>query len=409
MFKHAHRFALRKRGFKPLSIGLRADAAFADWSAGNGVECIHGFRVVLSEVEALAADEAAKSDAFRLRKLIGVCFLWMLCRYDKTWDKIAYEPPPGVCSKLDVEKELYGLRDSPPDALWWMLTQLDYYLDANTGLEQQVTERLENSPFPSVAPYFANQRIQRSLRSGAVARLPEQVIQYVDACSKVRSRVSNLPYATDPVPEIDLEAALLSHNSPYGLCLFAVALLRIAGSEELLRSIFSAWNEYCATDSRFKNLITWMNSTQQLLLLDVSTSEQVLFDGATDLLSEKIPAAINLLRADNISAVQLFSTQAAIVKILNQVPWFYDVGSATAELFANGWRRKLGFRGQFSMPNLNIPELRRVCDLSDSQGLAKVSEIVKVASQAVNMPLVVSQQQLLNKLAGRRVRLWQSG
>ena len=38
-------------------------------------------------------------------------------------------PPPGACSTLDVTGELYNLPDSHPDALSWMLTQIDYYLD----------------------------------------------------------------------------------------------------------------------------------------------------------------------------------------------------------------------------------------------------------------------------------------
>ena len=402
IFETAHAFAQKKRGYKALSLGLQADAAFANWNAGEVVRCIHGFSAVLKEVEKLAGNDTAKSEAFRLRKVIGVCFIWMLHKYEAKWDKIAYEPPPGACSKLDVTEELYRLPDSHPDALWWMLTQIDYYLDTKTGIEQHVSERLEQSPFPPVAPWFTKQRIQRSLRCGDVERIPEELSQFANACSQAHSRVSNLSYQVDPVPEINFQTAFLSDNSLFGLWLFAVALLRVAGSDELLQSTLTAWNQFCDTNSGFEKLTIWINSARQQQVLDASTSEQILFDSAADLWSQRIPAAIGLVRMENVSAVQLFMAQVAIVNFFNAVPWFDDIGSAVAALFASGWQRKLEFRGQFSMPNLTIPELRRACNFPDTDGLAKVSQIINAASRAANRPLDTALQKLVNQLASRR-------
>jgi len=93
--------------------------------------------------------------------------------------------------------------------------------------------------------------------------------------------------------------------------------------------------------------------------------------------------------------------QLAIVQFLNAVPWLDDIGSAVAELFAGGWKRQLGFRGQFSIPNLTIPELQRACNLPDREGLAKVSHIINAAARAVNLPLATSLQELVNQLALR--------
>jgi tetratricopeptide (TPR) repeat protein len=129
-FDDAYSFALKKqRGHSAQAFGLRADAAFASWKAGQTVECIQRFSAVLKDVEELALEDAHQSDAFRLRKFIGACLLWILHQYETKRYKAVFEPPPGVCSQLEAVEELYRLPDSQPDMLWWMLTQIDYHLN----------------------------------------------------------------------------------------------------------------------------------------------------------------------------------------------------------------------------------------------------------------------------------------
>src|SRR5260370_1034112 len=68
---------------------------------------------------------------------------------------------------------------------------------------------------------------------------------------------------------------------------------------------------------------------------------------------------------------------------------------------AGAWKRQTRFRGQFSMPNLTIPELERACNLPDRDGLAKVSQIINAASVAINRPFATGLQELVNQLALR--------
>jgi hypothetical protein len=110
------------------------------------------------------------------------------------------------------------------------------------------------------------------------------------------------------------------------------------------------------------------------------------------------------VRLQNVSAVQLLSAQLAIVQFLNKVPWLDEIASAVAELFADGWKQQLSFRGQFSMPNLTIPELEEACNLPDKDGLGKVSQIINAASTAVKMRLPSDLRELLDQLALRRHR-----
>ena len=398
---HAHALAQKKEGHTALAIGLQADLAFTAWYAGDAAECIQGFSVALRAIEQLAANEAMKSDAFRLRKLIGVCLLWILHQYERKFGKGVYEPPPGACSKLHVTEELYKLPDSDPDMLWWMLTQIDYHLDTKSGIEQVVEQRLEQSRFPILPPMLARQRIQRSLRRGTVNNLPEQLTRYLNACLEVRSTISNLPYQVPEPPNVDLSSGFIANDSVMGTPLFVTALLRIAGSDESLQSTFTAWHQFCRVRSGFEKLIAWMDSAQQQLATDASRSEQILFSVGADQWGQRVPAAINLVRMKRVSAVQLFLGQVGIVQFLNMVPWFDDVGPAVAQLFAGGWRGQLGFRGQFSIPVLTIPDLQKACDLPDRDGLAKISQIIIAASRAVNRPLATSLQEVVDQLALR--------
>jgi tetratricopeptide (TPR) repeat protein len=401
-FDHAYSFAMKKQGYRAIAIGLRADAAFASWNAGKTVECIQRFSAALKDVEEFALENANRSDAFRLRKFIGMCLLWILHQYETKWDKGVSEPPPGVCSQLETVKELYRLPDSQPDMLWWMLTQIDYHLNSTGEVEQAIGQRLMESSFAPVRPMFIRQKIQRLLRSGRTADLPEQLTQYTRACLEVGSSNTLAAPELGPVPTIDLSKGILADDAVVGTPLFVTALLRIAGSGELILSTFAAWHQFCSTHAGFEKLTVWMNSAQQQLVLDASTCERIIFNSAADLWSERVPAAINLARIGNVSAGQLWVAQLAIVQFLNAVPWLDDIGSAVAEFFAGGWKRQFGFRGQFSMPNLTVPELERACNLPDGDSLAKVSQIINAASRAVNRSLANSLQELVNQLALRR-------
>ena len=194
---------------------------------------------------------------------------------------------------------------------------------------------------------------------------------------------------------------MVADDALVGIPLFVAALLRIAGSDELLLSAFAAWRQFCDAHSEFEKLAIWMNSVEQMLALDASASERTFSNSKADLWSERLPAAVNLVRMQNVSAIQLLLAQLAIVQFLNTVPWLDDIGSAVAELFAGAWKRQLRFRGQFSMPNLTIPELERACNLPDRNGLAKVSQIINAASSSLNRPLATSLQELVNQLALR--------
>ena len=400
-FDHAHPFAIKKQGYRAIAIGLRADAAFASWKVGETVECVQRFSAALKDVEELAPENANQSNAFRLRKFIGGCLLWILRQYETKWDKAMPEPPPGVCSQLEAVEELYRLPDTQPDMLWWMLTQIDYHLNANTGIEQAVSQRLMEPSFAVVRPMFIRQKIRRSLRSGRTNDLPEQVTQLISAYLGLDSSSSQLAPQIGSPPKIDLSKGMVTDDAVVGTPLFVTALLRIAGSDESLLAAFTAWRQFCITHSGFERLATWINSAEQQLALDASASERTLFDSTADLWSERVPAAIRLVRIQNVSAVQLLTAQLAVVQFLNTVSWLDDIGPAVAELFAGAWKRQTRFRGQFSTPNLTIPELERACNLPDRDGLATVSQIINAASAAVNRPLATGLQELVKQLALR--------
>jgi tetratricopeptide (TPR) repeat protein len=400
-FTHAHALAQKKEGHLALATGLRADLAVAAWYAGDAAACIQEFSTALETTEQLTANEATKSDAFRLRKLVGSCLLWIIRPYERKLSKDVCEPPPGACSKLDVAEELYKLPDSDPDMLWWMLSQIDYYLDAKSGIEQVVQQRLKQSRSPILPPMLAKQRIQRLLRNGTVDNLPEELIQYFNACLEVRSTLPELQSQSPQSADVSISSCFVANDSVMGIPLFVSALLRIAGSAESLQSTIAAWRQFFVVHPEFERLVGWIDLAEQQLAMDASRSEKVLIYGSADLWSQRMPAAINLAKLKTASAVQLLLGQAGIVQFLNTVPWFDDVGPAVAELFADGWRGQLGFRGQFSLPYLTIPDLRGACDLPNKNGLAKISQIITAASRAVNRPLATSLQEVVDKLTSR--------
>jgi tetratricopeptide (TPR) repeat protein len=404
LFDKAHMLVRKKYGHQALALGLKADTEFAKWNAGETDGWVPRFASLLRQVEMFGAEETHLSDAFRVRKLIGACFLWILKGFEPKRFKIDYEPPPGFCSKLDVADGLYKLIDSHPDGLWFMLTQIDYDVGAQSGIEREIAERLEQSTFLSVAPMFLHQQIQRSLRSGTVDRLPKLASQYVDACARVPARVADFPYQTATAPTIDRETFLESENSPLGKPLLAVAVLRIAGSDDSLLSTLSAWRGFCVNRDGFKKIPAWIESLQKVLALDSLASERLLFSRSADLWSEKLPAAINLLRIEGVSAVQLLSGQSFVIQCLDRITWLNDIAPQMAELFAASWRRQLNFREQFWMADITLPSLEQACNLPDSNGRAKAATILREAFSATNTSLSPGLAEFLNQLVltGRR-------
>jgi hypothetical protein len=284
--------------------------------------------------------------------------------------------------------------------LWYILTEIDYYLGTNINIEL-VEQRLLEASYPPVRVMFRYQKIQRALSSGSLDTLPELLANFVDVSHKVHSELSAQNPRMGPPPDIDLSRGLLSNDRTVGLPLFAVALLRISGSNSTIQNAFSSWRRFCATDSRLMGLIRWMDSAERQLTLDPVTSLGIV-NSTADFWSERVPAAVNVVCHKDASSTQVVIGQYAVMQFLLEVPWIYDVASAVANMFANYWQNQLRFRAQFHMPLLTTPDLERACNRPDKDGLAKISHIINTSARALNQSLAAGVRAFLDRLAASR-------
>jgi hypothetical protein len=396
LFDRAYSFSSRKLGHGALSLGLQADEAFACWKSDQAAECIKRFSLVLAEVETFSSEELNKSHGFRLRKFIGGCLIWIQHQLEGSSDSVS-EPPPGVCSKQEAAKGLCDLPNTHPDMLWYMLTQIDYYLGTNISVEL-IEQRLLDASYPPVRVMFRYQKIQRALSSGSLDSLPELLANFVDIGHKVHSELSVQNPRMGPPPSINLSNGLLSNDRTVGLPLFCVALLRIAESNSTVQNAFSNWRGFCATDSRFTGLIRWMELAERQLTLDPATSLLVA-NSTADFWSERVPAAVNVVFQKDASPNQVVIGQYAVMQFLLSVPWIHDVASAVANRFANYWQNQLRYRAQFHMPFLTTPDLEKACNRPNKDGLAKISDIINTSARALNQSLAAGVREFLDRLS----------
>jgi|MDTG01.1.fsa_nt_gb hypothetical protein len=153
-------------GLLPMAIGLRADAAFASYQAGDTAQAVSELAACLEDLDQLAPRSSLR--AIHCYKTIGQLILWLSNEatgdYNRIKDAI-YDFPPGMCSNPEPHEGLKDLPMAPLDTVWYMLADAETRFHLDQGVNDRLDERIGQLRIPTMELSLRRGRVVAAIES----------------------------------------------------------------------------------------------------------------------------------------------------------------------------------------------------------------------------------------------------
>ena len=161
-------------------IGLYADAGFAQFKAGNVLECIKWLNLALRKFEMLPQDNTDLK-YFTLKKRIGHTIGWLEWYENGNYDLEFEEPPIGFCSDPETDERFLHLPDSPIEHAWLHLAKIEYKSENGTTVLEHTLQIINQDRDPVSSFLLSVLEAQYDFRNKTINNLPQRIHQLVRA------------------------------------------------------------------------------------------------------------------------------------------------------------------------------------------------------------------------------------
>ena len=372
-----------------MSVGLRADAAFARWKLGPATEALTLYADVLKSLESIPVDQNLKNR--HLHALVRHSLAWIdsdAAGWGKA-DRQLAEPPPGACSNQEPHEGLKDLRMLELSAVWGLLGNIDTRL--GTGLRlSQVAEEKAGGKLPLLIRI--NERIAKYealWHSGDVEIAVPVIIGMLEAinCRKEFEsgsvdglKAGNIPalpgdHWTDPNKKTYLRFILLSF-----------AVLATSQNPQIPIPIGHWRKSLEGMGIRGKDVSRFF---------DLLAGE---FLKPKDLL-EEAALALYRVREEAVSPRDLFICHFHLLNALVSGDWGHLCGNAFGDLVSKQWL-EIAKNQTFALlsPSLYVPMLLSKCQEVSVTGYSKAGSILETAAAATGASVAQSGKDFLSRV-----------
>ncbi len=161
-------------------IGLRADAGFAHFKAGNMLDSMKFWILALQEFEMLPQDNT-NVKYFTLKKRLAHAIGWIEQPENAIFPVEFVEPPPGFCSDPETNEEILTLPDITMGYSWFSLSRLEYKFGLGKTAFQHALHITDLNAYPLLKYFLAVLQLQHEFRNKTFDELPQRMYQFADA------------------------------------------------------------------------------------------------------------------------------------------------------------------------------------------------------------------------------------
>jgi hypothetical protein len=167
---------------RPMTIGLAADAALAQWRIGRRAQALIALAATLDEAATVDPDASLKS--FYLHKALGHAFLWLSSEASGTKYVVDNQPtvaPPGFCSNPEPSEEIRTLPRASLEAGLYLLAIADIWEGDQAGLDGRLAQRMVGRHVFILETSRRLARLQQIIRTWDASRLAAALIDALEA------------------------------------------------------------------------------------------------------------------------------------------------------------------------------------------------------------------------------------
>ena len=378
-------------------IGFCADAGFAQFKAGNMLECIKLLNLALRKFEMLPQDNTDLK-YFTLKKRLGHTIGWLEWHEGGNYDLQFEEPPIGFCSNPETDERFLDLPDSPIEHAWLHLAKIEYKCENETTVLEHALQIIDQDTDPVSSFLLSVLGAQYDFRNKTIDDLPQRIHQLVRAQHSIQKhsrsgkgigieRIHSLPIAD--LPDLasvgNITAILIS------------ALLTQLSAHRDIPEILALWRTNSSELPITESMTGALDMMEAILLGEQGPALTVM--KTQDEKSEKrLAAALKVVQHKETSPENLFHAQTLIATSLIDQTWLDPVVRDLAELLSAQWLEKIKFQATLKIPMITVPQIERACN-SNETGKKKIGQILLAALQAVSLGVDYETLQQFHKWA----------
>lgn len=371
-----------------MSVGLKADGAFARWKQGRVGEALTLYTEVLKSLESIPFEKDLKSR--HLHAVVRHSLAWIHGADRGVADQKMVELPPGACSNQDPHEGLKDLRIVDLSTTWGLLANIDTKLGTGLRLAQLATERAGGKLPLLIRIDERVARYEALCKSGDVLEAVSVTVGMIEGinCRKQFEGSVFDGWQVGDVPALPFNYWTDPNNRGY-LLFNLLSVGALATSRNLRsplpvaqwRKDMEAFGIHGEEVERFFNLLD---------------GKEAVKDGG---LLEEATFALFKIRQATISPVDLFICHFRLLNALASGDWGYFTGNAFADLVSRQWlevveHQKFALRS----PSFYVPILLTKCKKNDISGYAKAGSIVEAAADATGAHLAQSGREFLSRV-----------
>lgn len=371
-----------------MSVGLKADAAFARWKQARVPEALTLYAEVLKSLESIPFDKDLKSR--HLHALVRHSLAWIHAANRRVADQEMVEPPPGACSNQDPHEGLKDLRISEISAIWGLLGNIDTKLGTGLGLAQLAAERACGK-LPLLIRIDERMAKYEALWSSGDVESAVPVIVGMIQVSNFRKQFEGSGFdgwEIGDIPALPLDHWNDSGNRVYLLFnLLSIGVLATSRNPQAPLPI-ARWREDLE--------VFGIHGKDVERFLNLLEGKEVDKDGE---LLEQAAFALFKIREVTISPTDLFICHFRLLNALVSGDWGYFAGNAFNDLVSRQWlevieHQKFALRNPF----FYVPILLSKCQQVDISGYAKAGSILETAADATGVHVARSGRDFLSRV-----------
>jgi tetratricopeptide (TPR) repeat protein len=371
-----------------MSVGLKADAAFARWKQGRVGEALTLYAEVLKHLESIPFDKDLKSR--HLHALVRHSIAWIHGADRRLTDREMVEPPPGACSNQEPHGGLKDLRISDISDIWGLLGNIDTKLGTGLGIAQLALEKAGGKLPLLIRIDERISKYEALWNSGDVGIAVPVIIGMIEV-SNYRKEFEASTFAGWQIGDIPaLPGGYWNDPSNRAYLLFHLL------SVEILATSLNAQTPLPIEQWRGDLEIFGIHGEEVERFLTLLDGKEVVRD---EEFLEQAAFALYKIREAVISPIDLFVCHFRLLNALVSGDWGYFVGNAFADLVSKQWlavaeHQKFALRSPF----FYVPILLSKCQQVDISGYAKAGSILETAADAVGAYVAQSGRDFLSRV-----------
>jgi|GEM_PF-2408540 len=385
LFKKALEF-LTTDIYDAYQTGLVVDSAWMYWKSGDWSMAVQLIADATERVACLIDRPTPRG--FQVSKILGATVLHCTSEIDGHGTTRLTTPPiPGVASMIEISDLILALPTNPVPELKLLVARLE----SLSGLGYDLTDRW-SSDFEKITmtPFF----FQRAQHMVERAFLEQNLNNLGDLLEDFGNEVYRGYQAQHPGSPDHMKLPKVVLEPVHGMAPFILALWG-RGDAHGSHQVAQVKDWLADLSSR-----PWAKSNCQWMRAYVSYVEE---GAALSLAGVESFAA---LLAPDVKATRLLQAQFSCLKQFHSSPWFLvSAGAICAQIFES-WRRQLKKRFQFYAPNVNLPPLEALLEISDPE-LKDLAECLRVAGKSLNMTIPTEVEVFFSELESQVPAVYQ--